>query len=409
MLSKAQCLSKKVTKYRGNIKENFAKLFRPLQDYPNMPIMSMQEAEKLLQSIRMKIGIYDPYLDDHGGGEKYMMTIAACLSTDHAVTVFWDNTSDIEIIAKRFNLNLDKVTLKKNIFAKNISILERFTATNNYDSLIILSDGSIPLTLSKKLYLTVQQPLPATLKKSLIRDFKVSRVTKVFYNSQFTRDKNIGLFPESKIEVIYPPVTPISADVKKENIILHVGRYRRASGLAGDFKKQNIMLQVFIEMVDKGLKDWKFIIAAGVKGEDSHSFAQLKQKAINYPVTFMENISNKELISLYAKAKIYWHASGYDEDLEKNPELAEHFGISTVEAMSAGVVPIVINAGGQREIVTDGKNGLVWDSLEDLQKKTIKVMNDAELWNTLSKEARRRSADFSPEVYCDQIYNLIKK
>ena len=39
----------------------------------------------------MKIGVYDPYLDDVGGGEKYMLTTAECLSNDHDVTIFWDN------------------------------------------------------------------------------------------------------------------------------------------------------------------------------------------------------------------------------------------------------------------------------------------------------------------------------
>ena len=38
----------------------------------------------------MKIGIYDPYLDDIGGGEKYMMSIAEVLSLENIVDVLLD-------------------------------------------------------------------------------------------------------------------------------------------------------------------------------------------------------------------------------------------------------------------------------------------------------------------------------
>jgi len=35
----------------------------------------------------------------------------------------------------------------------------------------------------------------------------------------------------------------------------------------------------------------------------------------------------------------------------------EHFGITTVEAMAAGCVPLVYDSGGQAEIVSSGYNG----------------------------------------------------
>ena len=37
--------------------------------------------------------------------------------------------------------------------------------------------------------------------------------------------------------------------------------------------------------------------------------------------------------------------------------------------MAAGCVPMVIAAGGQVEIVTQGRNGFLWSSLEDLKKQ----------------------------------------
>ncbi len=60
----------------------------------------------------MKIGIYDPYLDDLGGGEKYMMTIASCLSKDHDVSIFWDSKKDLEELVERFSLDISNLKLR---------------------------------------------------------------------------------------------------------------------------------------------------------------------------------------------------------------------------------------------------------------------------------------------------------
>src|SRR5438876_755618 len=107
----------------------------------------------------MTIGIFYPYLDDLGGGEKYMITLARCLSTNHNVSIFWDNTEDVIALKKRFSLDLPGVSLTKNIFSPNISFIERLLTTRKYDVIIVLSDGSIPITLSKKLFIHIQQPL----------------------------------------------------------------------------------------------------------------------------------------------------------------------------------------------------------------------------------------------------------
>ena len=107
------------------------------------------------------------------------------------------------------------------------------------------------------------------------------------------------------------------------------------------------------------------------------------------------------------RAKIYWHASGFGEDVEKHPELAEHFGMSTVEAMGAGVVPVVINTGGQKEIVTDGENGLLWNTLEELLEKTKQVVQDENLRTELSQNAMKRARDFGKERFYNEVQRLI--
>ena len=355
----------------------------------------------------MRIGIYDPYLDDLGGGEKYMLTLASCLAKFHSVTLFWDKKQDLDAFEKRFSISLDKIALEKNIFSPNVSTWERLRISRTFDRLIVLSDGSIPVTFSKKLFLHVQQPLKLTRQEKLKNRLKLIRVNKIFYNSQFTKNLNEGNFPGVSSTVIYPPVQLVSKQVKKENIILHVGRYRIVAADGSDYKKQNVMIDAFKKMIDQGLKDWQLIIVSAVRDNDVISFSKLQKSAKGYPVMFMINKTSTELETLYAKAKIYWHASGFGEDLKKNPELAEHFGISTVEAMSAGTVPVVLNAGGQTEIVNDSKDGFLWDTIDQLINKTSQLIKNKSLWQSVSDNAKERSKSFSDEKFCSNVNSLI--
>lgn len=355
----------------------------------------------------MKIGIFDPYLDDLGGGEKYMMTIAKCLSSKHTVRVFWDNKKDIETLIRRFNLDLSKVHFTRNIFGQNVSRITRLLETLKYDSIIVLSDGSIPFSLSKKLFLHIQAPI-LWVKLGLKERYKLNRVNGIFCNSYFTKsyvDKTFNIISS----VIYPPISIHKKEIKKENIILHVGRFRVKNVALGDFKKQSIMIETFKNMAKNGLKHWQFVLAVSIKEGEKEQFNTMQDQAKGFPIQLIVNYPNDKLWDIYAKAKIYWHASGFGENLEQHPEYAEHFGISTVEAMGAGVVPVVINAGGQKEIVEDGRSGYLWNTLDELIKKTVALIENEKLLAKFSDTARKRANEFAGNRFCHDVQTLIEQ
>lgn len=355
----------------------------------------------------MRIGIFDPYLDDLGGGEKYMMTIAQCLSKEHTVEVFWDKKEDLQSLISRFSLDLSQVHLVPNIFSPRFSALRRLIISKKYDVIIFLSDGSFPVVASKKLLIHIQQPLESMQTSSIMDKLKLSRVTTFFCNSEYTRsfiDKKFSL----KTKILYPPVFLDPKEIKKEDVILHVGRFRVRNVSNGDYKKQGVMIQAFKKMVDNGLDNWEFVLATSIQESDKDAFEKMKDTAKGYPIRFLVNQTNDKLWGIYSKAKIYWHASGYGEDLALHPEFAEHFGISTVEAMGAGDVPVVINAGGQKEIVKDGENGFVWNTLEELEQKTTELTKNSQLWEKLSKNALKTAEKFSGDRFCKEVFDLIK-
>jgi glycosyltransferase involved in cell wall biosynthesis len=357
----------------------------------------------------MKIGIFDPYLDSLSGGEKYMLSIASCLSEEHEVHIFWDQEKEMEIkreAKRKLNIDLSSVRFYRNLFNKSVSLTARFFETKDFDAIIYLSDGSIPL-LGAKTLIHFQFPVEWVDGKSLKTRFKLSFAKKIFCNSNFTKnliDKKFGV----KSEVLYPPVNlNIAKNTKKENIILHVGRFDVDSH-ESNYKKQDIMIEVFKKMVDQGLKNWEFRLIMGVKSKDKEKLDKLTKMSAGYPIKLIVNVSNKELWENYSKAKIYWHATGFGEDLKKYPEKAEHFGITTVEAMGAGCVPVVFNAGGQKEIVEDGKSGYLFNNLEDFSFKTNALIKDENLFKKMSKSAIERSKIFVGARFCSELKKIVK-
>lgn len=354
----------------------------------------------------MRIGLFDPYMDTLSGGEKYMLSAASCLAQKHEVFIFWDKDKEGEIkkvALNKLGIDLSSVKFYRNIFDKDVSSISRFLESGKFDAIIFLSDGSIPF-LRTKLFIHFQFPIELVNGSSLKTKFKLFFAKDIFCNSYFTKhfvDRKLNI----SSKVLYPSVVISKNDkVKRENVILHVGRYYIDEN-GSNYKKQDVMIKVFKKMIDEGLRNWEFIIILGTKDRDKVS---LDREIQGYPIKIIENPSNEKLWDHYSKAKIYWHATGFAVDLEKYPEKAEHFGISTVEAMGAGAVPVVINAGGQKEIVGDGISGYLWDTLEDLAKETSNLIRNEKLLEEMSAKAIKRSDAFSGNRFCKDLRDIIE-
>lgn len=357
----------------------------------------------------MKVAIYSPYLDTFGGGEKYVMTIAEVLSSQHVVEVLLDQHLESlggnylkNELSDRFNLNLKTVNFRRAPVGKGSSATSRFFFLKNYDVLFYLTDGSIFYPTCKRNILHIQSPLVGQPAKSLWGQLKLGGWDLIIYNSEFTKNHSEKNWP-NKSEVIYPPVdTDKIKALKKEKQILSVGRF---FGYLKD-KKQEILIKAFRKLMEAGeITGWSLHLAgAASKGDESY-LGELKKIAQGYPIKFYPNIGYDELIKLYGHSSIYWHAAGFGEE---DPTKMEHFGIATVEAMAGGCVPVVFNRGGQTEIVESGETGFLWDSFKDLEKFTILLTQDQSLMSKMSHHASAASKKFAKEKFEHEIINLLK-
>ena len=381
-----------------------------------------------------KAVIYDPYLDTLGGGERYCLTVAEILlEIGWQVDLFWSGSPKLinESIG-RFGLNLANLNIVPDIFGLkttdidsiedqnpenfvskksiNYSIYKKFQQTKKYDFCFFLNDGSIPFLFSKKNILHVQVPLinKVKIKERILNQIKFKTINKIICNSKFTA-KSLPQHLSSKIEIIYPPVDieSMNPDVSKENIILSVGRFDNIL----NSKKQELLIQTFAKFINQNPNtDWRLILMGGSQQaiENNHYLMHLKNLSTNLAIEFIVNPNYEKLKQIYSVSKIYWHAAGYGVDEIHHPELCEHFGITPVEAMASGVVPILINKGGLPEIIKDNFSGYLWDEPEQLLGKTQLLIGAPSEWTNMSKNAVESSKQFSKAIFKDKIINLIK-
>ena len=216
-------------------------------------------------------------------------------------------------------------------------------------------------------------------------------------NSEFTSYWLIQKWQitDDKKCVLYPPVTPVSAKAEKKHNQNFVCSRIEAT------KKIDLLLKAF-ENSEFLKQNCTLVVAGSIKGESKEYIDSIQK--ISPSAKFYFEPSREEIEKLYAESEIFWHAKGINEE---NPLYFEHFGITTVEAMSAGCVPIVINKGGQKEIVDDSC-GFKWNTLEELVSLTENLVKNHDKIAELSRNAVLRSELYTKQSFEKQFRNILK-
>lgn len=242
------------------------------------------------------------------------------------------------------------------------------------------------------------------LKKCLMKrkDKKYSSSYDLFLpNSIFTKSHLQKLWPEipeSKIKLLYPPVLPIpQLNLQKKNQIFVCSRLEPDKNLES-------LMQAY-KSSDFLVNNYSLIIAGG-SDEGSTYLPELIEHTKGYNISVLDNKPFSEITKLYNESKFFWHCKGYGVDENKDPYKCEHFGITTVEAMSAGCIPIVINKAGQREIVKFNC-GEKWLTLEELTEKTERLAKDEKLQTIYAENAKKRAEEYFLDSFTENLRNIL--
>ena len=402
--------------------------------------------------MKKRVAIYNPYLETRGGGEKLSLAIAEYLSSNYEVTLISKSKNNLSKLEEYFSLDLSKCKLtiidNKSKFFSRLSARLHFPRRlnsligeyydykkikkANYDLFINVCYRSNIFPPSKKsiylcmfpqefnhnkdsLHRKIYHKLVDVLEKILYGKAGVNVVrsyTAVVAISSYTKswiEKYWGIDGDD-IPLLYPICENMkNSSIKKEKLILNVGRFFSNSG-ENHHKCQDKLLEAFREMGELQKSGWRLCFIGSV-AEDTDSlryFLKLYQDSRDLPVEIITNTPFSVLKDHFAKASIYWHATGAGYKELNHPEKQEHFGITTIEAMTAGAVPVVINSAGQKETVIDGEDGFLWNNKKELIDLTYKVANNPELFNKMSKMAEEDAKRFNKESFEKSLSNIIK-
>lgn len=358
---------------------------------------------------RKKAALFDPYLDVLGGGEKHIFSILKVLEEqNYSLSVFWNRNLQKKI-EDQFSLRFrNKITFLPNIFRNSTSRLIKLLALKDFDVFFYVTDGSYFFSTAKKNFIFCMVPQKNLYVMNPLNRLKTAR-SHFIANSEFTQKwlASWGI----RAQMIHPYISNDfllkDNNVVKEKIILSVGRFY--SHLHA--KRQDVLIKWFkkIKHKDPMFKDFKLILTGGLKKEDINYFNLLKKGVTSdQSIELKSNISYGELVNLYKKSLFYVHVAGFGVDENVNPSQVEHLGIAPLEAMLAGCITFCFKAGGPKEIITDGSNGFLFTSLEELSKKIKSVMSDKKLQSDIRISAKKYvTKNFSYEVFKNKVLQVI--
>ena len=204
--------------------------------------------------------------------------------------------------------------------------------------------------------------------------------------------------------VLAPPVR-LRAPGPKQPVILAVGRF--FPNVSGHSKKQLELVEAFRLAHERGLDGWELHLVGGCNNSERGYVETVRKAAVGLPVRFHVNARGEDLAELFASASVFWHGAGFGEDLQTHPDRFEHFGISVVEAMSAGAVPVVYEHGGPAAIVRDAGCGEVFATLDELATTTLALVRDDARRERLATTARARAEEFAYDRFADRLHALV--
>lgn len=281
----------------------------------------------------------------YGGGEKHAGEFVRILDKYYDVELLTVPGTNVENSVQNFKegYNIDLSHIK----TSPVSL----SRINQFDVYININHGWLLPPLAKRNIIVVFYPQ---------YPWNTSGYDTIIANSEFVKEAVRKQWGRDDAVVIYPPIdTSAFKPLEKRNSIVTVGRFFEVPD--GNNKNHELMIECFKQLPE----DFEFHIVGTIQNQSYYS--RVREAARDCPrIYFHHDITLEELVQLYGEAKFYWHAAGYNA---KYPSMAEHFGMSLVEAMAAGCVPITYNLGGALEIGIP-----TWSQPPELVERTLEFL-----------------------------------
>jgi len=212
-------------------------------------------------------------------------------------------------------------------------------------------------------------------------------------NSKFTKQVAQRYLKRDMV-ILHPPVNVrafASIKAEKKDYVITVSKFTPKRALNR------------VPLIAKNTRNASFLIAGatGTYSSDTISGLQkmIKDHGVYDRVTLLPNVSRLRLMRLLAQSKVYLHVM---------PN--EHFGISIIEAMASGCIPIVHRSGGPWLDTLEerqGKNGFSYATVEEAAELIDLLTGDQELRRKMAADAQERAWDYDKSSFQDKLITIV--
>lgn len=317
--------------------------------------------------MKNKIGVFCPTLNVYGGGEYVAVAIANTLAQNgYPVVLFASSPVDAQAVKNYFgetlHPNIHAIQQSTNFTPRGLAdfyqtIFHAYIAKHKCSAFVdAFSNCVYPWTQVSYIhfpylnrysftnsfpYLSNPRLSQAGTLPYVVLEKKLINYDKrlVLANSYYTAAE-VERYSHKTAQVLYPPFSQDILEKGKkaqkppmENLVVTVSRL--------DASKH---LERIPQIAAQTPRDVHFAVVGRMYNEGPLSYleALTKKMGLDDRVKFYPNASAEQKTSLLQRAKLYLHTME-----------GEHFGISIVEAMAMGCVPIVHDSGGMREFVPE--------------------------------------------------------
>ena len=219
------------------------------------------------------------------------------------------------------------------------------------------------------------------------------------FKEKYKLDKNIHIIPTGlELDRFYKEkfnnnvISKLKEKVgidKDDFVLLFVGRL-------GTEKSVDFLIEAQKDILETIPNSKLLIIGDGPEKDDFISLS--KRLKISNNIIFTGMIPYDEIPMYYQMANLFVTASK-----------TETQGLTLIEAMAAGVVPLCIDDESFKMVVVDELNGKIFKNKRDYKKAVNMLYNDRTILNRMSKQARINAEMHSSKYYAESVLDVYRQ